>query len=154
MLLTADSLWKYIQSCHNIYCLPLHFFYYFENWDKQILFWHSQLFCVFHLLPLHPQLFSHNINTDCPNQDGNGWWELWKREWVIIRTHTAIRHNVSHRYMLLIHMQKLKRSEKHIQRECVTKYNTHTHTHTLYHKTHQNKTLTSCSTFTVRTNCM
>jgi len=30
-LLTADSLWKYIQSCHNIYCLLLLLLYYFEN---------------------------------------------------------------------------------------------------------------------------
>ena len=31
MLLTADSLCKYIQRCHNIYCLSLLLFYYFEH---------------------------------------------------------------------------------------------------------------------------
>ena len=31
VLLTADSLWKYIQSCHNIYCLSLLLFYNSEH---------------------------------------------------------------------------------------------------------------------------
>ena len=31
VLLTADSLWKYIQICHNIYCLLLLLFYYYEH---------------------------------------------------------------------------------------------------------------------------
>jgi len=54
MLVTADSLWKYIDSFRNIYCLPLQLFYYFENWDKQILFWHSQLFAYFTCCPFIP----------------------------------------------------------------------------------------------------
>jgi len=33
---------------------------------------------------------------------------------IIILTHTHIRHNVSHRYILLIHMHKLKRCYMHI----------------------------------------
>ena len=31
MLLTADSLRKYIQSCHNIYCFSIILFYYFQH---------------------------------------------------------------------------------------------------------------------------
>jgi hypothetical protein len=135
MLLTADSLSKYIQSHHNIYCLSLILFYHFDNSDKQIQFWHSQLFCVFHPLPLHPHLFLHNINTDCPKHNGSWWWGVWKRKYVIIWTHTAIRCNVSHGCILMIHMHKLKRCDKCVQKECVTEYNvqhtcTHTHTHT------------------------
>jgi hypothetical protein len=48
MLLTADSLWKYIQSCNKIYCLPLLVLYYFENSDKQTLS------IIFHISPVAP----------------------------------------------------------------------------------------------------
>jgi hypothetical protein len=71
MLLTAGWLWKYISSCHNIYDLPLLLSYYCANSYKQTPFWHTQLFSTVHLLPLHPPLSLHNINTDCHKQDGN-----------------------------------------------------------------------------------
>ena len=47
MLLTADSLWKYTDSCHNIYCLPLIYFiilkteinrYYFDTLNCFVYF--------------------------------------------------------------------------------------------------------------------
>ena len=66
------------------------------------------------------------------------------------------RRKVSHGYVLLIDMQKLKRCDMQMWKQCVTKYNVHynTHAHTQYHKTNQHKTLTSSSPFSVPTNCM
>jgi len=133
MLLTADSLWKYIQNCHNIYCLPLLLFYYFENWNKQILFSHSKLFWIFH--PSSPPVL-----TQLQYWLHQARWQLVVRgaekEIVTIWTHTRIRQNQSHRYILLIHIQELKGYDMHVQKDCVTKYNVqyNTHAHTPVNK--------------------
>ena len=134
-LITEDSLWQYIQSCCNIHYLPLILFYYFENWDKQILIWCSHCFpyctcCPFiaTVVILHqywlPQARWQLVLRDVESKS------------VIIcvhtHTHTHTHTHWSDRYLLLIHMQKLKRCDMHERKECITKYNVqyNTHAHT------------------------
>ena len=54
MLFISDSLQKYIQSCRNIYCLPLLLLHHSENCNKHVLFWHSTVLRISPVAPSSP----------------------------------------------------------------------------------------------------
>ena len=56
MLFIPDSLQKYIQSCHNIYCLPLLLLYHSENCNKHVLFWHWTVLRISPVAPSSPSV--------------------------------------------------------------------------------------------------
>jgi len=69
MLLTAYSLRKYIQNCHNIYCLTSFYFIILKTETNRYHFDTLNCFAYFTCCPFIPTCFLHNINTDCPKHD-------------------------------------------------------------------------------------
>ena len=113
------------------------------------------LWIIFHIYPsaLHHCLLQYYISTNCTELDGSCCWREWKR----IVTNNLEKHRITHikhRYIVLSHMQKIKRCNMLQRQECITKHNVqyNTHANKSLSQTHQQTTLTSCSLFTVRTN--
>ena len=91
------------------------------------------LWIIFHIYPsvLHPRLLQYYISTNCTELDGSCCWRVWKRKVTNNLEKHRITH-IKHRYIVLIHMQKIKRCDMLQRQQCITKhnvqYNTHTHT--------------------------
>jgi hypothetical protein len=144
-----------IESCHCIYCLALpSLCWTHRQTDRH----HINTPNCFPHSPCSPSTPLHNINTDCHKQDGSWWWGVGERKYVIIWTDSDQTERITQVH-LLVDRQKLKWCDMQVWQECVTEHNIqhNTHTHSPVHKSPpqntQQKTLTSCSHFTLPSNC-